>query len=156
MPQEMERMDVSAEGRVSLTVHVSDTASELERPMLSSDISAGFPSPALDFIDLSIDLNRHLIKHPSATYYGRVQGESMSGAGIGDGDLLIIDRSIEVTDGRIAVCHIDGEFTLKRIRMGREGVWLMPENERYAPIKVSEEDGLTVWGVVTYIIKGPL
>ncbi|MEZ4987542.1 MAG: translesion error-prone DNA polymerase V autoproteolytic subunit [Saprospiraceae bacterium] len=132
-----------------------DTA--LELPFLPFDISAGFPSPALDFIDLGIDLNEHLIDHPSATFYGRVQGDSMSGAGIHDGDLLVIDKSLQASDGRIAVCFLDGEFTLKRIRVDRAGsVWLMPENDRYPPIRIEEHQHFQVWGIVTYVIKKPL
>ena len=119
----------------------------------SDGISAGFPSPALDFVDLTIDLNRHLIKHPSATFYGRVKGDSMKEAGIGDGDLLVIDKSIEPCDGKIAVCYIDGEFTLKRIVFDKEGLWLMPENKKYKPIKIEEHNDLQIWGVVTHVIK---
>jgi len=131
-------------------------ATELDLPLLPFDISAGFPSPAMDFSELSIDLNKHLVRRPSATYYGRVQGDSMKDAGIHDGDLLVIDKSIEPTDGKIAVCCLDGEFTLKRIRLNKEGLWLMPENEAYQPIKVEEGSELVIWGIVTYIIKKPL
>jgi len=129
------------------------TETELELPLISFDISAGFPSPALDFIDISIDLNKHIVKRPSATFYGRVRGESMCNAGINDGDLVVIDKSIEPTDGKIAVCFIDGEFTLKRIKIDKTGLWLMPENEKYSPIKVDENNEFSIWGVVTFIIK---
>lgn len=122
-------------------------------PELSFSISAGFPSPALDYIDLKIDLNEHLIDHPSSTFYGRVQGESMINAGIGDGDLIIIDKSLPAVHGKIVVCYIDGEFTLKRIQYIENELWLYPENEKYQPIKVSEYNDLDIWGVVTYIIK---
>ncbi len=138
-----------------LEIYSATTATELQLPMLPFSISAGFPSPALDFVEVSIDLNKHLIKHPSATFFGRVQGESMKNAGINDGDLLIIDRSIEPTDGKIAVCYLDGEFTLKRIRRNKQGLWLMPENDDYEPIKIEEENDLRIWGIVTYIIKKP-
>lgn len=130
---------------------LSDTT--LELPYISGGVSAGFPSPALDFIDLTIDLNKHLIKHPSATYYGRVKGESMKDAGINDGDLLVIDKSIEPVDGKIAVCYIDGEFTLKRIKLDKSEIWLMPANENYKPIKIEEPNDLRIWGVVTHVIK---
>lgn len=129
------------------------TETELELPLLPFDVSAGFPSPALDFIDISIDLNKHLVKRPSATFYGRVRGESMRNAGINDGDLVVIDRSIEPTNNKIAVCFIDGEFTLKRIKIDKSGLWLVPENEEYPPIKVEEGSDFFIWGVVTYIIK---
>ena len=139
-----------------LEIFSAETETDLELPILPFAISAGFPSPALDFIDLSIDLNKQLIEHPSATFYGRVKGESMKNAGINDGDLLIIDKSIEPADGKIAVCYLDGEFTLKRIKILPDGFWLMPENEKYKPIKIEEENNLTIWGIVTYIIKKPI
>lgn len=128
-----------------------ETAWEL--PYVSEGISAGFPSPALDFINLTIDLNRHLIKHPSTTFYGRVRGHSLKNAGIDDGDLLIIDRSLEPADGKIAVCFIDGEFTAKRIKIYKKEVWLVPENENYKPIKVDKDSDFLIWGIVTYVIK---
>lgn len=135
-----------------LDIYSAQTDEILELPVLQG-ISAGFPSPAMDFIDLSIDLNRHLIKHPSATFYGRVKGESMREAGIGDGDLLIIDKSLNPEHGKIAVCFIDGEFTLKRIHIDNEGLWLMPANEMFKPIFVTAESDLRIWGVVTHVIK---
>jgi len=140
----------------TLEIYSANTETELELPLLPFTFSAGFPSPALDFIDLNIDLNKHLIEHPAATFYGRVQGESMRGAGINNGDLLVIDKSIEPADGKIAVCYIDGEFTLKRIKIDKSGIWLMPENDSYKPIKIEEHHNLEVWGVVTFIIKKPL
>jgi DNA polymerase V len=90
----------------TLDIYSALTECELELPIISGGISAGFPSPALDFIDLTIDLNKQLIKHPSATFYGRVKGQSMKDEGIGDGDLLIIDKSLNPIDGKIAVCFI--------------------------------------------------
>ena len=136
----------------TLDIYSSDTDSILDLPLLTG-ISAGFPSPAMDFIDLNIDLNRHLIKHPTATFYGRVKGESMKDAGINDGDLLIIDKSIAPIDGKIAVCFVDGDFTLKRIKTDKDGVWLIPANESYQPIHLTESNDLRIWGVVTHVIK---
>jgi len=107
----------------------------LERPLISLGISAGFPSPANDFVDISIDLNRDFIKHPSATFFGRVKGESMKDSGINDGDLLIIDKSVLPTNGKIAVCFIDGDFTVKKIKLENNKCWLMPANEKYKPIE---------------------
>lgn len=126
---------------------------ELERPMFPFAISAGFPSPAADFVDIAIDLNKQLIKHPSSTFFGRVKGESMKDVGINDGDLMIIDKSLEFVDNKIAVCFIDGEFTLKRIKKDKDCLWLMPANEEYSPIRVTEDNELIVWGIVTYVIK---
>lgn len=131
----------------------ADTETVLELPLVSQGISAGFPSPALDFIDLSIDLNKHLIKHPSATFFGRVKGDSLKNAGISNGDLLVIDKSLEPVNGKIAVCFIDGEFTAKRIRISKNEILLMPENENYQPIRVTEENDFIIWGVVTHVIK---
>lgn len=129
------------------------TDSVIPLPFVSEGISAGFPSPAMDFVDLTIDLNRHLIKHPSTTFYGLVKGDSMKNAGIHHGDLLVIDKSLEPINNKIAVCYIDGEFTLKRIKIEQSQVWLLPENENYAPIKVTADNQLLVWGIVTYVIK---
>lgn len=136
-----------------IDIFSADTDSELKLPFVNEGISAGFPSPALDFVDLSIDLNKHLIKHPSATFYGRVKGESLKNAGISDGDLLVIDRSLEPINGKIAVCFIDGEFTAKRIKKSKLELWLMPENDDYDPIKITEDNNFVVWGVVTHVIK---
>lgn len=130
-----------------------NTETELELPFVEDGISAGFPSPALDFVDLNIDLNRHLIKNPSSTFYGRVKGNSLKNAGINNDDLLIIDRSLEPTNGKIAVCYIDGEFTAKRIKITKKEIWLIPENDDYEPIRVSEENDFLIWGIVTYVIK---
>lgn len=122
-------------------------------PLADQGISAGFPSPADDFLDLSIDLNKELIKHPYSTFYGRVRGDSMIGAGLNDGDLLIIDKSLEPQDGKIAVCFIDGEFTVKRIKLDKDSLWLMPENKKYKALKVTEDNEFIIWGVVTSVIK---
>ncbi len=126
---------------------------KLELPFVDSGISAGFPSPADDFLDLSIDLNKELIKNPSSTFYGRVKGDSMINAGLNEGDLLIIDKSLEPTDNKIAVCFIEGEFTVKRIKIEKDIVWLIAENEKYAPIKVIKENDFLIWGIVTNVIK---
>jgi DNA polymerase V len=137
----------------SLDIYSALSESILELPVISSGISAGFPSPAMDFIDLSIDMNKHLIKHPSATFYGRVKGVSMKDAGIGDGDLLVIDKSIRPSNDKIAVCYIDGDFTVKRIKIENECIWLIPENETYKPIKVTSDNDFIIWGIVTHVIK---
>ncbi len=129
------------------------TETEIELPLVGTAIRAGFPSPADDFLDVSIDLNKELIKNPPATFFGRVNGDSMRDLGIDDGDLLIIDKSLEPTDGKIAVCFIDGEFTLKRIKIGKDAIWLMPANENYSPIKVTGDNDFAVWGIVTHVIK---
>lgn len=120
---------------------------------MAEGISAGFPSPAQDFIDTAIDLNKELIKNPSSTFFGRVAGDSMKDAGINDGDLLVIDKSISAKDGMIAVCFLDGEFLMKRIKLGREGLILMPANEKYQPIPVNSDNQFLIWGIVKHVIK---
>jgi DNA polymerase V len=127
--------------------------SVLEIPVVSTAISAGFPSPALDFIDLSIDMNKHLIKRPSSTFYGRVKGQSMKDVGITDGDLLVIDKSITPKNDQIAVCYVDGEFTIKKIKFEQDVCWLIPANDAYQPIRVTSQNDFLIWGIVTHVIK---
>ncbi len=122
-------------------------------PVADGGIRAGFPSPAQDYLESGIDLNRELVKNPSSTFFGRVSGDSMAGAGIEDGDLIVIDKSISASEGDIAVCFVDGEFTLKRIHIENDFVWLVPENPKYRRIKVTPDQNFMVWGVVTYSIK---
>jgi DNA polymerase V len=116
-------------------------------------ISAGFPSPADDFKETRISLDRELVKNKEATFYARVSGDSMVGAGLDDGDLLVIDRSLNPENGKIAVCLVDGEFTVKRIKKEKNKLYLMPENKQYKPIELKEENELIIWGVVEYVIK---
>ena len=116
-------------------------------------VSAGFPSPADDFKELRISIDQEVVRNEEATFYARVSGESMQGAGLDDGDLLVIDRSMEPQNNKIAVCYIDGAFTVKRLKVEKDCIYLMPENKNYKPIKVSEEDQLQIWGIVTYVVK---
>ena len=116
-------------------------------------ISAGFPSPAEDFKETRISLDRELVRNKDATFYARVSGDSMVGAGLDDGDLLVIDRSLNPENGKIAVCFLDGEFTVKRIKKEKNKLYLMPENKKYRRIELKEENELIVWGVVEYVIK---
>ena len=116
-------------------------------------VSAGFPSPADDFKETRISLDKVAVKNEAATFYARVAGQSMIGAGLDDGDLLVIDRSLEPEDGKIAVCLIDGDFTVKRLKVEKNCIWLMAENKRYKPILVTEENELMIWGIVTHVLK---
>ena len=129
------------------------TETSLERPYIEEGVKAGFPSPAEDFTEVSIDLNLELLKNPSSTFFCRVSGDSMQDIGIADGDLLIVDKSLEPKGDKIAVCFIDGEFTLKKIKLDKDCCWLIPANKNYKPIKVTSENEFIVWGVVTYAIK---
>jgi DNA polymerase V len=139
--------------KTKLTFFHPDQESNIRIPYSDSGVSAGFPSPALDFMEKSIDLNKALSENPLATFFIKVDGSSMVNAGIDDKDVLVVDRSIEATDKKIAICVIDGEFTVKRIRMKKDGLWLMPESPDYSPIKITEETQFMVWGIVTYVIK---
>lgn len=135
-------------------LYIADTSTKLPLQYADGGIRAGFPSPAQDYITDTIDLNSTLISHPASTFYAKVIGDSMSGEGITEGDILIIDRSIEAEHGDLAVCCLDGEFTLKRLCLNRgDKIYLMPSNKRYKPIEVSKENDFTVWGVVIYTIK---
>ncbi len=136
-----------------LTFFLPDFESELRIPFMTEGVSAGFPSPAADFMETNIDLNKELSENPLATFYIRVKGNSMIDAGINDKDVLVVDRSIEPQNNKIAICFIDGEFTVKRIQLEKDCLYLLPENPNYHPIKVTEENQFIIWGMVTYVIK---
>lgn len=121
-------------------------------PLAETNIPAGFPSPA-EGLDGDLDLSEHLVRHPESTFFLRVGGDSMIGAGIFDGDLLIVDRELDPRSGDIVIAVLDGEFTVKRL-LYREGlVELLPENPRYRKIRFSEESQLEIWGVVTGSVR---
>ena len=136
-----------------LTFFLPDYESELKIPFIKEGVSAGFPSPAADFMETNIDLNKELSENQLATFYIKVKGNSMIDAGIDDKDVLVVDRSLEPQNNKIAICFIDGEFTVKRILVEKECLYLMPENASYSPIKITEENQLIIWGIVTYVIK---
>lgn len=125
----------------------------LSLPLYGSRIAAGFPSPADDHLEDALDLNEHLIQHPAATFFVKVRGDSMTGAGIHDGDLLVIDRALEPKSGSIVVAVIDGELTVKRLKIGDGRVWLMPENPAYPPLEILEGMELNIWGVVAHSVR---
>ena len=136
-----------------LTFFRPNFESEIQIPYITEGVSAGFPSPAADFMETNIDLNKELSENPLATFYIKVKGNSMIDAGINDKDVLVVDRSLEPKNNKIAICCIDGEFTVKRIQVEKDCLYLMPENSNYEPIKVTEENQLIIWGMVTYVIK---
>ena len=121
-------------------------------PLYISRIPAGFPSPADDYIDKNLDLNEYLIKHPAATFFVKVSGDSMIRAGIDTGDILIVDRAVEPVHNKIVVAVLDGEFTVKRFKIKGKRVFLVPENNEYPVIEIKEEMNFEVWGVVTNVI----
>ncbi len=132
---------------------IEDKRQEDLPKMAQEGIHAGFPSPATDYMTQAIDLNKELVKHPAATFYGRVVGDSMIDAGVEEGDILVIDKALEPRDGDMAVCFIDGEFTLKHMKFHEGGMSLVPANEKYPVIEVTEGTDFVMWGVVTYVIK---
>lgn len=122
-------------------------------PFFAEGVAAGFPSPAIGELNGSLDLNQLCIRHPAATYFIQARGESMTGAGIDDGDILVVDRSLTVTNGAIIIASLNGEFTVKRLCMQQGEVHLVPENPAYPPIHITPETGAEFFGVVTFVIK---
>lgn len=129
---------------------VGDT---LQLPLYGAKVPAGFPSPADDFVEKALDLNEFLVKHPAATFFAKVDGESMTGAGIFPGDYLVVDRSIEAVHGAIVLAAVNGEVTVKRLHKTERGAELRAANPAYKPIRVLTGEELQVWGVVTSIIR---
>lgn len=138
---------------LNLTFFTPDLSTDSGTIYFETGISAGFPSPAEDFKQERLSLDNILVKNKLSTFYARVSGQSMIGAGLDDDDLLIIDRSLEPANNKIAVCFLDGEFTVKRLKVEADGVWLQPENPNYKPIKITEENNFVIWGIVTNVIK---
>ena len=129
-----------------------DEQQEQSYPVIGN-ISAGFPSPADDFLGGKLDLNKYVIRNPPSTFFGIVDGLSMVDASFDEGDLIVIDKSLPALDGKIAVCFLDGEFTVKRIKLEKECCYLMPENKDFEPIKVDKDNDFLIWGIVTTVIK---
>ena len=137
----------------ALEFYTPDDTQSLDIVLAQTGISAGFPSPADDFKEYKISLDKTLVRNKEATFYARVSGQSMIGAGLDDGDLLVVDKSLEPVHNKIAVCFINGEFTVKRLKVTAEGVYLQPENPVYDPILVTENSDFQIWGIVTHVIK---
>jgi len=133
-------------------IYAPDSSTTVERPVFLSRVPGGFPSPADDYLEGKLDLNQYLVKHPAATFFVRVTGDSMTGAGIHSGDLLIVDRSLEPKDGNVVIASVDGELTVKRLFLRHGKLVLLPDNDQYQPIEVSGETAFEVWGVVTHVI----
>ncbi len=144
---------MSATQPKALTFFTPNAISGSGAMFIDTGISAGFPSPADDFRETRISLDEELIKNKEATFFAKVSGQSMIGAGLEDNDLLVIDRSLAPEDNKIAVCFLDGEFTVKRLRVAHGEVWLQPENPAYPIIKITEENDFIIWGIVTNVIK---
>jgi len=133
-------------------IYYSDQTNKYECPLFMIPVEAGFPSPAEDYVEGDLDLNKHLIKHPAATFFVRVAGDSMVDAGIHPGDILIVDRAIEPSDKKVVIALVNGDFTVKRIRMIKGKIFLTPENEKYKPMQIEGETNFEIWGVVTNVI----
>jgi DNA polymerase V len=131
---------------------VPDLSTSFLCPLFLVPVSAGFPSPADDYLERKLDLNAHLIKHEAATFFVKVQGDSMIGAGIHSGDLLIVDRAREPTEHSVVIAVVNGELTVKRLSTRDGTLFLAPENGHYEPIPITEFTDFEVWGVVTYVI----
>ncbi len=136
-----------------LEIHLADINSSLPLPYADSGIRAGFPSPAQDYMELAIDLNKEIVKNPSSTFYGRVVGNSMQDEGIEEGDILVIDKSLELLNNDLAVCFVDGDFTVKRVKIEQNAAYLIPSNPSYPIMKVTQDNEFLIWGIVTYTIK---
>ncbi|MEW6247566.1 MAG: translesion error-prone DNA polymerase V autoproteolytic subunit [Nitrospirota bacterium] len=133
-------------------MHQPDRSFTCERPLFVASIPAGFPSPADDYVEGTLDLNQHLIKHPAATFFVRVTGDSMIDAGIHPGDLLIVDRALTPAEGDVVIAVLDGELTVKRLQRVNAKPVLVADNRRYPPIRPRENQEFEMWGVVTYVI----
>ena len=133
-------------------IYRPDQSTKCKRPLFLVPVSAGFPSPAEDYLEGNLDLNKYLIKHPAATFFVRVTGNSMIDAGIHDGDILIVDRSLKPADRKVIIAAVNGELTVRRVRATKDGIVLISENKNYKPLQIGEEMGFEVWGVVTNVI----
>ena len=133
-------------------VYAPDLSTRYALPVFLGRLAAGFPSPADDYIEGKLDLNRYLIKHPAATFFVRVSGDSMIDAGIHHGDLLVVDRSLDAVDGNVIVAALDGELTVKRLSKQGEILRLLPANAAYQPIEILTQQSFEIFGVVTNVI----
>jgi DNA polymerase V len=133
-------------------LYLPEFLSQQQLKLFSSQIPAGFPSPAEDFLEKRLDLNEYLIKNKSATFLIKVHGDSMVNAGIFDGDILVIDRSVQPSSGKIVLGVLNGEFTVKRIEKRKNKLFLIPENEAFSPIEITSEMDFKIWGVITFAI----
>ncbi len=130
-----------------------DVRTKVLRPLVGTRVAAGFPSPAQDYIEDTLDLNEHLITHPASTFFVKVDGDSMIDAGIYPDDMLIVDRSLEAANNKIVIAFVNNELTVKRLSIVDGKYFLIPANHRYPKIEIEEWMDMTVWGVVTYVIR---
>ena len=138
---------------ITVEINKPETTYSQTIPLVENTINAGFPSPANDYIGIGIDLDRELIKSPASTFYGKVRGDSMQDINIADGDIIVIDKSLLPCNGDIAVCFLNGEFTLKTIAIYKDCLYLVSANKQYEHIKLTSDNNFIVWGIVTYVIS---
>jgi DNA polymerase V len=130
-----------------------DTDRPSGSPLYGHSVNAGFPSPAEDYIEDYLDLHKLMVHNPPATFFLKVKGSSMIGAGIRDGDLLVVDRSLEAANGKIVVAALDGELTVKRLKVKNEKIFLAPENDSFPLVEITDREDTVIWGVVTYVVR---
>ena len=134
------------------SIYIPDQTTTYELPLFMVPVTAGFPSPAEDYIEGKLDLNQYLIKHPAATFFVKVTGNSMIDAGIHPGDIVIVDRALEAVDNKVVIAVINGELTVKRLRKIKGDIFLVPENSNYQAIQIKDGMSFEIWGVVTNVI----
>lgn len=137
---------------VAIADAVVEYARHRKQPVYGAKVQAGFPSPADDHVMTGLDIRQYLVKHPAATFFVRVSGDSMIGAGIHDGDLLVVDKSLEPVHGRVVIAAVEGDLTVKRLVQEKGKVLLMPENADFSPLDITANEDVTIWGVVTNVI----
>lgn len=147
-------MNKNNDNKIKLTFHPAEFGAKMPIPLAEQSVKAGFSSPAQDYMEGEIDLNDILVRHREATFYVRISGDSMQDAGILDGDLAVVDRQIEPSNGNFVIAFVDGEFTIKQFKIDESGTfgWLIPWNKNFSPIRVDETNRFMIWGVVTYVI----
>ncbi|BBN59939.1 LexA family protein [Hydrogenovibrio marinus] len=149
--EELDALQRAAQGKAK--VQIPAASNEVLLPLYSHKVVAGFPSPADDYVEMVLDLNEKLVRNKAATFLLTVQGDSMKKIGIKDGDILVVDKSLTPSDGKIVIAAVDGELTVKRLSIKSTGTWLVPENDHYPPILIREESDVVIWGVVTSTIS---
>lgn len=145
--------DLQTAAKDKMHVQLPTTGEAVSLPLYSHKVVAGFPSPADDYVEMTLDLNEKLVRNKAATFLLTVQGDSMKKIGIKDGDILVVDKSLTPSDGKIVIAAVDGELTVKRLSIKSTGSWLVPENDHYPPILIREEADVVIWGVVTSTIS---
>lgn len=144
-------MKLKSDGSIK-SIHPFRADKKVSRPILGTKIPAGFPSPALDYMEERLDLNEYLIPHPTSTYFVRVEGYSMINAGIFPDDILVVDRSLDAVNNKIVIAILNSELTVKRLKIIQGTYWLYPENDEFEAIRIDEDIDFYIWGVVTYAI----